>query len=242
MSARRPKGPDPNPPSSQAPPSTGPLDTWRYHRDAATSSLGTFWPLRRTVARRLIARPSPPSAARRTQSTDSERSPPSARVPTLRLQAAACDSTRSEWRYWQCGEPVGFEGRQTVHLWLLAAHMVTGWRTLLGALTVPLASMVFTLGAVQEPEDCGAWWRWWRWSACGRVGGGESGRPPSPPCRLLGGDLARSPLAGQWPEVQTALWRGPSPRSDGISRRGIHPLSAARAKLRQLVSSKVGMW
>ena len=117
-SARRPKrqGPSPPPSPSQAP-HLQPLGfTCRYHRDAAASSLGTPLPLRRTVARRLIARPSPPSAARRTQSTASERSgasarclppPPatSSRVLTRRLQAVACGSTRRDWRYWQCGEP-----------------------------------------------------------------------------------------------------------------------------------------
>ena len=38
-------------------------------------------------------------------------------------------------------------------------YWMGGGRTLLGALAVPLAPMDFTLGAVQEPEDCGTWWR-----------------------------------------------------------------------------------
>jgi len=38
-------------------------------------------------------------------------------------------------------------------------YWMGGGRTLLGALAVPLAPIVFTLGAVQEPEDCGTWWR-----------------------------------------------------------------------------------
>ena len=126
----------PRPPSI---PVFSPLDTCRYHRAAAASSLGTPLPLRRTAARRLIARPSPPSAARRTHSTDSASSgasarclpPPPAtwsRVLTLRLQAVACDSTRSDWRYWQCGEP-GIFRRVTggTPIWLLATRTATGW-------------------------------------------------------------------------------------------------------------------
>lgn len=121
-------------------PTYSPLDTCRYHRDAAASSLSTPLPLLRTVARRLIARPSPPSAARRTQSTASERSGTSAhclpplpatsfRVLTLRLQAMACDSTRSDWRYWQCGEPVVFVGDRwyTYGYWLHTGYWMDGW-------------------------------------------------------------------------------------------------------------------
>ena len=56
-------------------------------------------------------------------------------------------------------------------------HMVTDWRAFLGALAVPLAPVVFTLGAIQEPQDCGAWWRWWRRRACVRASGGGGERP-----------------------------------------------------------------
>lgn len=127
-----------------------PFNTCRYHRDAAASSLGTPLPLRRMVARRLIARPRPPSAARRTQSIASQRSfassrwlsplPDTDRGPTLRLHAAACDSTRSDWRYWQCGEPGVSVGLQSGHIWqagyaygLQAGHiwLLTGYRWLL---------------------------------------------------------------------------------------------------------------
>jgi len=121
--------------------------------------------------------------------------------------------------------------------------MVTDWRALLGALAVPLAPVVFTLGAIQEPQDCGAWWRWWRRRACVRASGG-GGERPSAQSAMQTTRRGLSPLS-----ACRAMLRGLNCTREGTEpalrwrlSEGNSPALRCASQVGQLVSSKVGMW